>query len=197
MTLDLKDFYLGTPMTAYEYMRIPISVIPDSIMDQYNLHDLVANGHVYVEIRKGMYGLPQAGRIASDYLTDFLKPHGYEPAPITAGLWKHTTGNIVFSLVVDDFGVRYTDKADVEHLLSVLKQHYVVKEDWTGERYCGLTIKWDHDNHTCDISMPGYVERLLLQRFTHPPPSKPELARTACLAKTSLRCQNPIHSQSR
>ncbi len=58
---DLKDFYLGTPMppTDYAYMRIPISAIPDAIMDHYKLHNLVHNGHVYVEIRKGMYGLPQ------------------------------------------------------------------------------------------------------------------------------------------
>ena len=77
MTIDLKDFYLGTPMDQYEYMRIPCSVIPAEIMDAYNLHDLIHKGAVYVEIRRGMYGLPQAGRLANDQLTTFLAPHGY------------------------------------------------------------------------------------------------------------------------
>ena len=35
---DLKAFYLGTPMNHYEYMRIPIHMIPDDIMALYNLH---------------------------------------------------------------------------------------------------------------------------------------------------------------
>jgi hypothetical protein len=58
LTTDLKDFYLGTPMERYEYMRVPIHMIPDSIIVLYKLHDLVHNGHVYAKISKGMYGLP-------------------------------------------------------------------------------------------------------------------------------------------
>jgi hypothetical protein len=91
MTTDLKDFNLGTPLAQYkymQYMQIPVSVIPESIMAEYKLLPLRHHDHVYVEIRKGMYGLPQAGRIANDHLTDFLAPHGYTPMPITPGLWK-------------------------------------------------------------------------------------------------------------
>jgi len=70
---NLKDFYLGTPMQPpdYAYMRIPVTVIPPAIMDHYKLHDLVHHSHVYVEIRRGMYGLPQAGKIANDQLQIF------------------------------------------------------------------------------------------------------------------------------
>jgi len=90
---DLKDFYLGTPMPPqdYAYMRIPLAALPQSIMEHYHLHDLVHNGHVYVEIRRGMYGLPQAGKIANAQLQAFLAPHGYHPCPITPGLWTHDT----------------------------------------------------------------------------------------------------------
>ena len=45
-------------------------------MELYELHDLVHNGYVYVEIQKGMYGLPQAGKLANDRLQKFLEPHG-------------------------------------------------------------------------------------------------------------------------
>ena len=106
--IDLKDFYLGTPMDRYEYMRVPIWMLPDAIIEQYQLTPLFDDGFVYVEIRRGMYGLPQAGRLANDQLVAFLKPHGYMPCPLPHGLWRHATRDVVFSLVVDDFGVRYT-----------------------------------------------------------------------------------------
>ena len=166
MTADLKDFYLGTPMERYEYMRVPIWLLPDAIIDQYNLKPLFHNGFVYVEIRKGMYGLPQAGRLANDQLVAKLAPQGYHPCPLTPGLWRHETRDIVFSLVVDDFGIRYTSRADAEHLIATLEQSYEVSLDWTGARYCGLTLQWDYENRTCDMSMPGYIERAL-HRFKH------------------------------
>ena len=173
MTTDLKDFYLGTPMARYEYMRIPIWLIPDAIFEQYNLLELVEDGYVFVEIRRGMYGLPQAGRLANDQLIKLMAPHGYHPVAITPGLWKHETRDIVFSLVVDDFGIRYTSKDDADHLLATLERHYQVSTDWSGARYCGLSLAWDYDKRTCDISMPGYVARAL-QRFQHVTPAKLE-----------------------
>ena len=173
LTADLKDFYLGTPMTRYEYMRITIWMLPDGIIDQYNLKPLFHDGYVYVEIRRGMYGLPQAGRLANDQLIKFLSPHGYAPCPLTPGLWRHHMRDIVFSLVVDDFGIRYTDRADADHLISTLRQHYAVSLNWTGSRYCGLSLQWDYVNRTCDMSMPGYIERAL-QRFQHTPSRSPE-----------------------
>ncbi|KAI2506705.1 Reverse transcriptase (RNA-dependent DNA polymerase) [Fragilaria crotonensis] len=173
MATDLKGFYLGTPMARYEYMRIPIGLIPDVIIALYNLLPLVTNGHVFVEIRRGMYGLPQAGRLANDQLIKFMAPHGYHPVALTPGLWKPSSRDILFSLVVDDFGVRYTSQADADHLITTLERHYQVSVDWTGTRYCGLTLTWDYVRRTCDLSMPGYIARAL-QRFQHVAPTKPE-----------------------
>ena len=93
MVGDFKDFYLGTPMQPwdYAYMQIPVGVIPPDVMEHYQLHTLVHNGHVYVEIQRGMYGLPQAGKLANTQLQIFLEPHSYHPCPITPGLWMHDT----------------------------------------------------------------------------------------------------------
>ena len=66
MCIDLKDFYLGTPMNWYEYMWIKMSDIPQDIIDQYWLTAKAVNGNMLVEIRKDMYGLKQAGHIAND-----------------------------------------------------------------------------------------------------------------------------------
>jgi hypothetical protein len=160
-------------MDRYEYMRIPIDMIPTVIMDKYNLRPLIHKGFVFVKIRRGMYGLPQAGRLANDQLIKHLGPHGYAPLPLTPGLWHHKTRDIVFSLVVDDFEIRYTSQADADHLLTTLETFYQVSRDWSGARYCGHSLAWDYSARSCDISMPGYIERAL-KRFQHSPPRKPE-----------------------
>ena len=48
-----------------------------------------SDGNIYIEIRKEMYGLTQAGRLANDRLRKILAPHGYRPCRNTPGLWKH------------------------------------------------------------------------------------------------------------
>ena len=93
--------------------------------------------------------------------------------PVTAGLWKHLDSDLIFALVVDDFGVKYTNIADAKHLMSTLSELYKVSEDWEGTRYCGITLAWDYNARTCDLSMPGYIERVL-QRFAHLSPTRPQ-----------------------
>ena len=46
MTLDIKLFYLNTPLDRYEYMKMPIGVIPQHIIDQYDLSAKAKNGFV-------------------------------------------------------------------------------------------------------------------------------------------------------
>jgi len=107
MTLDLKNFYLNTPLERFEYMRTPIIIFPKTIIDHYNLLPLVTNGHIMVEIRKGIYGLPQAGFLANNLLNERLAAGGYYPAQHTQGLYLHKTRKIPFRLWVDDFGIKY------------------------------------------------------------------------------------------
>jgi hypothetical protein len=123
MTLDIKNFYLNTPMPRYEYVRLKQDDIPKEVIDEYNLHEKITpDGYIYVEVRKGMYGLPQAGLLAQELLEKRLKEHGYTQSKTVLGLWNHNTRSITFTLVVDDFGVKYVKKEDVENLISVLKQ---------------------------------------------------------------------------
>jgi hypothetical protein len=170
---DISNFYLGTPMERYEYMRIPTWALPDCIIEEYNLAGLIHNGYVLVEIRRGMYGLPQSGQLAYEQLVRILAPFGYAPVRHTPGLWRHETRPILFSLCVDDFGVKTVGRKHAEHLLAALRTKYGVTTDWEGEKYLGLTIKWDYQARTADLSMPGYIAAAI-HRFQHVPSSRPE-----------------------
>jgi hypothetical protein len=106
MMMDIKNYYLGTPLPRFEYMKMLLSRFPEEIIQKYNLNALAVDGWVYIEIRKGMYGLKQAGLLANQLLQTRLAPFGYYPARHTPGLWLHKTRPISFTLVVDDFTVK-------------------------------------------------------------------------------------------
>ena len=58
MTINISDFYLNTPLTRFEYVKLKMNDIPDEIKAKYKLHNKAIDGHVYVEVRKTIYGLP-------------------------------------------------------------------------------------------------------------------------------------------
>ena len=66
--MDISNFYLNSPLPRPEYMRLPVKIIPAEIMQHYKLEDIAEGGWVYMRIDKGMYGLPQAGKLANELL---------------------------------------------------------------------------------------------------------------------------------
>ena len=99
MSLDLKDFFLASPMKKAKYMKIRYSLFPPDIIDQYNLSTKVSSdGYIYCKIKKGMYGLKEAAVLAYDQLTKFLNLQGYHHVPGTAGIWTHRTKSTAFCL---------------------------------------------------------------------------------------------------
>ena len=59
--VDIKKFYLNTPIDHFECMQLPLDLIPAEIISHYNLHQIADNCWIYNTIQKGMYGLPQVG----------------------------------------------------------------------------------------------------------------------------------------
>jgi hypothetical protein len=129
MMMDIKNYYLGTPLPRYGYMRMLLSRFPDKIINKYILRELAVAGWVCIEIRKGMYGLPQAGLLANQLLQKRLAPFGCYPARHIPGLWLHKTGPIAFSLILDDFAVKYVGKENAEHLRNALLHSYELTTD--------------------------------------------------------------------
>ncbi len=122
MSIDIKDFYVKTPMARYKYFHMKLELFPKDVIQYYDIRNKVdANGNVHCEVQCGMYGLPQAGIIAQELLEEHLLKAGYSQSKITPGYWNHEWQPISFTLVVNDFGVKYIDKVHVLHLLQVLK----------------------------------------------------------------------------
>jgi hypothetical protein len=173
MMMDIKKYYLGTPLPRYEYMIMLLSRCPEEIVNKYNLKALAVNGWVYIEIRKGMYVLKQGGLLANQLLQNRLATFGYYTTRHTPGLWLHKTRPISLSLIVDDFAVKYVGKQPADHLRNVLLKSYELTTDWAEKVYSGMSLKWYYKNRTCDISIPGYVSNVL-SKFQHYAPKHPQ-----------------------
>jgi hypothetical protein len=162
--MDIKNFYLCTPMSRYEYMQLKLSDMPNNVIAHYHLRDIATpDGYVYCEIRQGMYGLLQAGIIAQELLAKRLKENGCTKSKATFGLWTHEWRPITFSLIVDHFGVKYIGEEHAQHLLQMVQKYYTCLFKKDRERYCGLTIKWDYVGKKVHLSMPSYIEKALLE----------------------------------
>jgi hypothetical protein len=75
--------------------------------------------------------------------------------------------------VVNDFGAKYEQQDDVNHLIGVIKTKYVLTKDWTGSLYCSIKLNWDYEKQTLNISMPGYIVKQL-QQYKHGAPTCPQ-----------------------
>jgi hypothetical protein len=110
-----------------------------------------------------MYGLPQAGSLGQDQLEKRLNQEGYYQSQTLSGLWKHKTKAIQFVLVVDDFGIKYINKDDLDHLIRTLEKYYEVAVDFDGKEFVKIELDWDYENKRVHLSMAPYLQKALRQ----------------------------------
>ena len=116
MCVDAGNFYLATPLDYPEYMRILVELVPQEFIDASNLASKIKFTTI---------------RCFSQQTTEKrLEEHDYYKVDHTPGRFTHKTCPIWFTLVVDDFEVKYIGKQHAGHLMNVLKQHYDMEEDW-------------------------------------------------------------------
>ncbi len=155
-------------------MQLKLSDMPEDVIAHYHLLNIATpDGYVYCKICQGMYGLPQAGIIAQEPLAKRLKEHGYSQSETMPGLSTHEWRPITFSYVLDHLGVKYIGEEHAQHLLQTVKKYFTCLFKKKGERYCGLTIKWDYVGKKVHLLIPSYVEKAL-KHFQHPPPIIPQ-----------------------
>ena len=112
---------------------VKLSIFPQHIKKQYGLDNKAYQGYAWLEIRKAIYGLPQAGVLAKKQLQRKLAKHGYYEVNHALGLWRHVTRPVQFSLVVGDFGVKYVGEENAQHLIITIQtEGYKLSIDWSG-----------------------------------------------------------------
>ena len=114
-------FYLGTTLNCPEYACIYLKDIPEELIAQYNLTEYAQDSWVYFLICKGVYGLPQAGKLSNNPLCKRLDKKVYYEATTTPGLWLHKWIPVMFCLTVGDFGIKYVGEQHAQNLLDTLQ----------------------------------------------------------------------------
>ena len=125
-----------------------------------------------------MYVLKQEGIIANMELTKHLDKFGYYPVQHNPGLWRHKMRATIFTLLVDDFAIKYATHQDSNHILQAFRAKYTISTDWEASLYIGITLKWDYTAGHVNLSMPKYVAKALHNFKNSPkkfhPNNKPE-----------------------
>jgi hypothetical protein len=123
--LTSKKNCLTAVLKYFEYMKFPLLLFPLWMIEQYNCKKLQLDGWVCIEMRRAVWGIPQAGILANKCLRQKLAPFGYSECINTPVLWHHKSRPITFILVVDNFGVKFLNRDDVDHLIATIKKHTI------------------------------------------------------------------------
>lgn len=159
--IDAVNFYVGSEMTKHYYMVVRSSQLPESVRNSPTVIALMRGDRILVRIQKGLYGLPQAGRLARDRLVNHLGKADYVESEHVPSLFRHRHRDISFVLTVDDFDVSYRLDSDFEHLIGHIRQLYRITVDLEGKRYVGIDTLYDKSARKMVLSMDRYYEKAL------------------------------------
>ena len=151
---------------------------------------------IYVQVNKGMYGIPDSGRLAKDRLDVLLDSACFYKTPSTPCLYRHRTRKICFSLIVDDFLIVHTEDEDRDYLFETLRTTYTLKTNTTQTiKYVGITISKDDKARQLTLSVPGYRLHQGHPRALRPPRrARAPHPHPGTLHSTALREQRAAHS---
>jgi hypothetical protein len=129
-TIDIVDYYLGTLLPSPESVRIDVSSISIPTLTKLGLLPFLHHSHgkpfIFCDVLKTVSGLPQSGLLSQLRLVALLTQHGFSETS-TLMLFRHHTHSTAFTLVVDDFLVRYSHPSELDHLVSCLSTLYELK----------------------------------------------------------------------
>jgi hypothetical protein len=164
-SIDLTDFYLGTPLATAQYIKIYTNIFSPEVLSRLSLlpflkQDKSGKPYIIFRIEKTMYGLKEAGKLSNLRLVSLLQSFAFHQTD-TPGLFRHASRPITFVLVVDDFGVKYHRPSDFAFLVSCLSTLYHVKAHPIASSFLGFSLYHNRSNRTFSVSYPGYVSTLL------------------------------------
>jgi hypothetical protein len=116
-----------------------------------------------------------------------LVAEGYYKAASMLGLWHHKWHPVQCCLIIANLGIKNIGIEHFNHLLDLLKKYHGVQVNMMGDKLVGMDIKWDYSTKCCCISMPGYIDNLLLNSNTL---ALTNYALSPQMPPYLLRCQN-------
>jgi hypothetical protein len=128
-SVDIENFYLNenNALDRPEYIKLKAKEVPLKIINKYGLQEYIHDDYILMEKLTGMYGLAQAVRIAQEILIVKLAESWYKMGDNIKCLFVHESRNTMFTLTVDDFGIKYDNEEDLQHLKATLEKVYKVK----------------------------------------------------------------------
>ena len=124
--------------------------------------------------RKGDEWYPGSRHIGKWSVISKTEKYGYIEVTHTPGYWKHIWKPTSWTLILDDFGFKYTNKQFADELLKIMSQWYVMKMDWECTSFGGITLKWNYEGERwVELFLPGYIDNILA-RFSHTQPKRPQ-----------------------
>ena len=165
MGVDLKYFYLNTPMVRYEYMQIPITILPQEIIKEYDIDHLIDNRFILPEIKSNVLSI--TGRSTNlRKLAKNLDIRGYRPTLYSLYLFKHQTRKITFCLVVNNVSIKFIHQHNPPHLVNHFNKEYKATVSWEGKVFYGMHLDWDYITRTLVFYIKNYDNKSL-KGFQH------------------------------
>ena len=134
-------------------------MIPENIQEACNLQNCVEPDKFVCVLMKGApCGLKESGRVANEDTVDHPALHGHRESQITPGPFFHETHDVSFVLVVDDFGIKCTNEAHLDHLITCLEKKHGMKLDLDAKQHVGIDLQWDHEACTLICSTDECID---------------------------------------
>ena len=143
-------------------MKTHTKYLDNSLINKYNLSTLIGpDNYVYCRINKCMYMPKQPACLVYEDLVSHLDKYGFAPDKICLNIWTFKKRKTKFCSCVDDFGIKYFNNADKNHLIGALQDKYEITTDMTDSNFYSLTLNWNYVHGYMIISMTNFVDRTL------------------------------------
>jgi len=174
-SFDVESAYLNSGLKPERFHKMRISGKIAKLLQEVDpkcRRYIQTDGTILVEIRRSLYGLPEAAQLWYDYLSNALIQGGYRKCPNEPCLFRRVTreGNVsIVSIYVDDCLHIYSKPEMRDHLYASLEKAnlknlkiYKLSDD-NDISFLGLNISAKKERHFThlEVSQSGYLESLL------------------------------------
>lgn len=117
------------------------------------------------ELRKGLYGMKQAGRIWNQTLNERMVSWGFERLACESCIYyrKSPTGTTIAAVHVDDFLSIASSKDENERFKDQMREVWTISDLGTPKHIVGVSVEWDRDNKAVALSQTAFITRVVQQ----------------------------------